>query len=340
MLNIIFSIINFILVLFLTKYFIYFSKKKKFFETANKFIKKKNKIPTAGGVVFISSFIILYLAGLLSDQFNFYELNRPYLVPVMLTILLATSFLDDRFEISSGLRFIIQSTVVFISLPLIAYDFEYLPYKLGLLFTIYFWLLIINTSNFIDGLDGMLSINVIFFCLQIFAIIFFRENENTNQVLIFITSLMLSSVLAFIIYNYPIAKLYMGDSGSIPLGYIIGFLMLQKLNLNDPYIIFFLFSYPITDVLATIFIKTIIKKKLPWTRLFDYSFLQPVIKYKKEHSYVTNKIIFINFASLILLILYLKFQNKYLILVNIAVNFFLLLLFNKKLSSRIMSKIN
>ena len=44
MLNIIFSIINFILVLFLTKYFIYFSKKKSFYETTNKFIKKKNKI--------------------------------------------------------------------------------------------------------------------------------------------------------------------------------------------------------------------------------------------------------------------------------------------------------
>ena len=137
MFNIIFSIINFILVLFLTKYFIYFSKKKSFYETTNKFIKKKNKIPTAGGLVFISSFIILYLAGLLSGQFNFYELNRPYLIPVMATILLATSFLDDRFGISSGLRFIIQSTVVFISLPLIAYNFEYLPYKLGLLFIIY-----------------------------------------------------------------------------------------------------------------------------------------------------------------------------------------------------------
>ena len=340
MLNIIFSIINFILVLFLTKYFIYFSKKKSFFETTNKFIKKKNKIPTAGGVVFISSFIILYLAGLLLGQFNFYELNRPYLIPVMLTILLATSFLDDKFGVSSGLRFIIQSTVVFISLPLITYNFEYLPYKLGLLFIIYLWLLIINTSNFIDGLDGMLSINVIFFCLKIFALIFLQNIENSNQVLIFITSLMLSSILAFIIYNYPIAKLYMGDSGSIPIGYIIGFLIIQNLNLNDPYVIFFLFSYPITDVLTTIFIKTIIKKKLPWARLFDYSFLQPVIKYKKEHSYVTNKIIFINFISLVLLILYIEYQNKYLILINFAVNFSLLLLFNKKLNPRKMSKIN
>jgi UDP-N-acetylmuramyl pentapeptide phosphotransferase/UDP-N-acetylglucosamine-1-phosphate transferase len=132
----------------------------------------------------------------------------------------------------------------------------------------------------------------------------------------------------------------MGDSGSIPIGYIIGFLIIQNLNLNDPYVVFFLFSYPITDVLTTIFIKTIIKKKLPWARLFDYSFLQPVIKYKKEHSYVTNKIIFVNFISLILLILYIEYQNKYLILINIGVNFFLLLLFNKKLSPRRISKIN
>ena len=340
MLNIVFSIINFFIVLLLTKYFIYFSNKNNFFEAKNKFIKKRSKIPTAGGIIFISSFIILYLAALLLGQLNFDEINRPYLLPSILAILLATSFLDDRFGISSGLRFIIQSTVVFISLPLVAYNFEFLPYKLGLLIIVYFWLLTINTSNFIDGLDGMLSINVIFFCLQIFSIIFLQDKENTNQVLIFVTSLMLSSVLGFIIYNYPIAKLYMGDSGSIPLGYIIGFLIIQNLNLNDPYIIFFLFSYPITDVLTTIFIKTVIKKKLPWARLFDYFFLQPVIKYKKKHTYVTSKIIFINFVSLILLILYIKYQYKYLILINIAVNFSLLFLFNKKLSPKRISKIN
>ena len=139
----------------LTKYFIYFSKKNNFFEAKNKFIKKRNKIPTAGGIIFISSFIILYLAALLLGQLNFDEINRPYLLPIILAILLATSFLDDRFGISSGLRFIIQSTVVFISLPLITYNFEYLPYKLGLLFIIYLWLLIINTSNFIDGLEEL-----------------------------------------------------------------------------------------------------------------------------------------------------------------------------------------
>ena len=340
MLNIVFSIINFFIVLLLTKYFIYFSNKNNFFEAKNKFIKKRSKIPTAGGIIFISSFIILYLAALLLGQLNFDEINRPYLLPSILAILLATSFLDDRFGISSGLRFIIQSTVVFISLPLVDYNFEFLPYKLGLLIIVYFLLLTINTSNFIDGLDGMLSINVIFFCLQIFLIIFLQDKENTNQVLIFVTSLMLSSVLGFIIYNYPIAKLYMGDSGSIPLGYIIGFLIIQNLNLNDPYIIFFLFSYPITDVLTTIFIKTVIKKKLPWARLFDYFFLQPVIKYKKKHTYVTSKIIFINFVSLILLILYIKYQYKYLILINIAVNFSLLFFFNKKLSPKRISKIN
>lgn len=342
--HIIFSIINFTLVFYLTKYFIYFSKKNNFFEKENNFIKNKKKIPTAGGIIFISSFIILYLVAILLNQINFDELNRPYLIPIALTILLIISFLDDRYEISSGVRFLVQFTIVFISLPiiypLILLNYENLPYKLGLLIVIYFWLLIINTSNFIDGLDGMLSINVIFFCFKIFLIIFLQDKENTNSVLIFTISLMLSSVLAFIIYNYPKAKLYMGDSGSIPLGYLIGFLILHSSNFYDLYIIFFLFSYPIIDVLTTIFIKTIIKKKLPWARLFDYFFLQPVIKYKKEHSYVTSKIIFINFVSLILLILYIKYQNKYLILINITVNFYLLIFFNKKLNLRRMPKIN
>ena len=56
-------------------------------------------------------------------------------------------------------------------------------------------------------------------------------------------------------------------------------------------------------------------------------------KYFYNHTMI--KIFFINFLSFAI-----EYQNKYLILINIGVNFFLLLLFNKKLSPRRISKIN
>jgi UDP-N-acetylmuramyl pentapeptide phosphotransferase/UDP-N-acetylglucosamine-1-phosphate transferase len=335
------SLINFFIVAISLKYFISLAKKKKIYEINNEFIKKKKTVPTFGGIIFISTFILFFTISLFRDNFIYHQLNRLYVVPLLLTVLLIISLLDDKFNISSGIRFIVQVTVVFLSLTVIKFpltNFIYL--KLEVLLILYLWIFIINTSNFVDGLDGMLSINVIFFGIGAFLIIFLTKSSNIDQTLILSTSLIISSVLAFLLFNYPKAKIYMGDSGSIPTGYIIGLILLNIGILKDFYAALFLFTYPIIDVATTIVIKTLIKKKLPWARLFDYSFLQPVIKYKQEHKYVTNKIIFANSISLILLILYLLYNYKFLIIINFLIHSFLVLFFNKKLSFKNVSKIN
>ena len=67
----------------------------------------------------------------------------------------------------------------------------------------------------------------------------------------------------------------MGDSGSIFLGFLIGFISI-KIILNNRYdLVISLLAYPFLDCTITL-VKKILKKNYPWARLFDYFFLIPI----------------------------------------------------------------
>ena len=68
-----------------------------------------------------------------------------------------------------------------------------------------------------------------------------------------------------------------------------------------------LFSYPLADCSKALFIKVLIKKKYPWERLDDYSFLRPIINNKQNQKNVFKFILIfslINFLIVLLAIIY------------------------------------
>ena len=95
----------------------------------------------------------------------------------------------------------------------------YLSYPL----TLIFMLGCINCLNLIDGLDGLASgISSIFF-LTIGVIAYFQGRSGLSVVLTFI---MLGSTLGFLVHNFNPAKIFMGDTGSMFLGFIISVITL------------------------------------------------------------------------------------------------------------------
>ena len=98
-------------------------------------------------------------------------------------------------------------------------DFGILAYPI----TILFILICINCMNLIDGLDGLAGgISSIFF-LTIGIIAFFQGRIGLSVVIAFI---MLGSTLGFLVHNFHPAKIFMGDSGSMFLGFIIAVITL------------------------------------------------------------------------------------------------------------------
>jgi UDP-N-acetylmuramyl pentapeptide phosphotransferase/UDP-N-acetylglucosamine-1-phosphate transferase len=134
-----------------------------------------------------------------------------------------------------------------------------------------------NITNFIDGSDGFCAIHVLFFFSGILLINYFL---NLNLFSAGIAKVLLPIIVSFLFFNFPPAKIYMGDAGSIFLGFLVGYSFLE-LSISG-YLLhaLCLYVYPILDCSICIFRK-FLKGFLPWERQGDYFFLKIKKKYQK-----------------------------------------------------------
>ena len=130
-----------------------------------------------------------------------------------------------------------------------------------------------NALNFIDNMDGFAAVNSSFICIAI-TILAFIFNQNYLADVSFI---LLFSVLGFLIFNFPPAKLYLGDSGSLFIGFLLGFISIlftwnnsgnQILSyILSPIILFF--TIPLLDFIVIMHFR-ITKKISPTTGGTDH----------------------------------------------------------------------
>lgn len=150
------------------------------------------------GCIEKSLFLALY-SGLILVIISFLDdiLTLPYLVRLffqLLGISLGVYFLGGIETIDFGLFQLSQSVILSV---------------VGVLGLIWF----VNLYNFLDGIDGYAAVEAIFISL---ALYFFTGNQ--------ILLLLAASVLGFLYWNWQRAKIFMGDVGSILLGYTLGIL--------------------------------------------------------------------------------------------------------------------
>ena len=258
-------------------------------------LKLNSNLPTITslGISFLACFFlnISYLV-FTSDITNLFP-NRFYIFFISIFLLTLISFKDDKDDIDPKIRLIFQLILVYFSLTNLELHRLNLPLKLIIFFALVFWVYVINVTNFIDGSDGHCGIHVLFFMIGILLISFLQKEYFFSTLLAFILTPILLVYLIF--FNKPPAKAFMGDTGSIFLGYIVGFIILERILMKDFYIIS-LFLYPILDC-TIILVKKTIKGHYPWARLGDYFFLIP-IKAGKYHKKVFNISFAFNFVNL------------------------------------------
>jgi UDP-N-acetylmuramyl pentapeptide phosphotransferase/UDP-N-acetylglucosamine-1-phosphate transferase len=220
-----------------------------------KFSGLKN-IPLSGGVFLAFSSIIL-----------FFSYN--YVFSLFLLSIFGIGFISDiNFLSSPKLRFLIQSILVIFFVLIL--DIKIHQTKLILLdtlleniyfkyfFSVFCLLILINGSNFIDGLNGLML-------GYFFSIIFIIFNLDLHNYLGIENNLMIN-LMIILIYLFILninAKLFMGDSGSYVLGLICGFFLIKIYEINQeisPYFIVLLLWYPCFENLFSIIRKFIFKR--------------------------------------------------------------------------------
>ena len=218
----------------------------------------KVPIPRLGGVGIYSGFLLGYmLFGYESVQMNSILIGS--------IIIIMIGVVDDIRSVPAKYKFIGQLIVASIAVlygGITIQDISafgiYLNFGIfSKLFSIIFITSIMNCINLIDGLDGLAGgISAIYF-LMIGVISILFHSTGLDMILTFV---MLGSTLGFLVHNFYPASIFMGDSGSLFLGYIIAIIsMLGYKNVTFTSLIvpIFLLAIPIMDALFAIIRRTL-----------------------------------------------------------------------------------
>ena len=151
--------------------------------------------------------------------------------------------------------------------------YNYGPIWLSLPLTILWYAGIVNATNIIDNMDGFAAINSSFICIALTALSFiFNQNYLAD-----VSFVLLFTILGFTLYNFPPARIYMGDSGSLFIGFIFGFISIlfdwnptgQSYLYSSIAPIFLFFTMPLLDF-STVFIHRIKNNISPTTGGTDH----------------------------------------------------------------------
>jgi Fuc2NAc and GlcNAc transferase len=176
---------------------------------------------TGGGIGLILALIIASLLPFASEQMV--PLWRQAVLPG-LAVLAVVGWMDDRQSLSALFRLLIQLGVSFgllSSIALNGYQFSWLTGLLGVIAIVW----VMNFYNFMDGSHGMAGFQGLFTGLLL-ALLFLMKGQPD----LMIPAILLAACCAgFLPFNFPRPKVFMGDSGSVPLGFAIAALLVLGL---------------------------------------------------------------------------------------------------------------
>lgn len=225
-----------------------FSPKLRLVDIPNDRSSHKRPIPKGAGIGFT-------LAALTTAALTNIELLQTYpLTFAAIVLVLAAGILDDIKNCRPRMKFF----VLLFAVIMLYYDhlaIHWLGDFMGVHVSLH-WLLVLpftyfavagftNALNLIDGIDGLAG-GVSLVILSTLLIIGITYSDP------FITTLagsFVAALAAFMLFNWNPARVFMGDSGSITLGFVIALLSIKALDYMNPTVILFIAALPILDTM-------------------------------------------------------------------------------------------
>ncbi|MDO5614626.1 MAG: MraY family glycosyltransferase [Cruoricaptor ignavus] len=241
----------------------------------------KRKIPNLGGIaIFLSLGVCAPIfAYELFDMYKFLfaSLIILFYVGVMDDIIVMRAYKKLLAQIIVSVLIVLGSDVRIGNLFGL-FGIHELNYYVSVIFSIFTFIILINAFNLIDGIDGLAGIYSIV-CSIAFGLSYFRLGEY-NYPLVILAVLIIGSVLAFLYYNLSNVrsrKIFMGDTGSMILGFLLAFttmcfidIFIDKAVVRPryhlavaPVIAVAILILPIVDTLNVIIVR-LLQKKSPF----------------------------------------------------------------------------
>jgi len=234
--------------------------------------------PSFGGVAFFICFILCY--SLLRSEYPL--LHSPFVIPAV-TLLFVVGLKDDLVVSSATAKLVGQLAaiaILFFNPEFVQLSFHgflgihELPVYVAVPFIFFFMVGFINAYNLIDGIDGLAA----FIGIVIFGALGSMFYLSGQEFYFLVCTLLIGSLLAFIRFNFSkslMRKIFMGDTGSLFIGFMIGFLALKALSMNPaqvaqlnllpenlPAVIVVILSIPIFDTLRIMLVRKMAGQKI------------------------------------------------------------------------------
>ena len=272
-------------------------------------------ITRSGGIAIIISLSIFFVIYYLLYSKILYEY-----IFISYSLFLV-GFLDDlKINIKPLKRllamiFLLFAIIYFMPIKILNIDIPFLTsfmtnHIFSSIFVLLCLLFIINGANLIDGFNGLLTINLII--INIILTYINVNNQNFEFSILIISQIII--LFSFLLFNFPTAKIFLGDSGAYTMGAITGLNTIITNNLNPKISSFFfctLLFYLFFEVFFS-FLRKLTQKKSPIYP--DDQHLHMLSFYKISNIYGKNKGNYIN--SIIINLLYLALIIPGLYLLN------------------------
>ena len=291
----------------------------------------KKATPRLGGLAIFLSFMLGYML---------YARESTMMLSVLMGsfLIILCGIIDDINPVKAKYKFIVQlisAATVCLYGNLILNEITifglnlYFPNPWSYIITILFIVAVMNIINLIDGIDGLASgISTIYFITISVVAIILNQRGGLDIIL---SLIMAGATLGFLFHNFPPATIFLGDTGSYFLGYIISIIALlgyKAATLTSIVIPISILAIPIFDTASAI-IRRLLKHKNPFTNPDKEHLHHQFLKMKFSPKVTLVIIYFITILFSIISVLFALGDQKQAMIIYVALMIFLIIIVMK-----------
>jgi len=277
--------------------------------------------PLLGGLAIFISFAATLFIFLPMDE-------KLWSLSISTIVLVITGLLDDIYNLKPLLKLFGQTLaayiVVFWNAELFRFMIDYfalfnIPALVVLLLIVGWVVLIVNAFNLIDGMDGLAvgTAVIIFIALAILSMF-----EGSNPYILGVQIIGAGACLGFLFYNFEPAKIFMGDTGSMLLGFILAttHLFTIKHPFSSELVLgsMFIFAYPALDVTYAIYRRISNRSSILKADKGHIHHVLLSLGFSVRKTVIIIYLMNIGFATIAVILLSLEIQTRFLLLLAIV----------------------
>ena len=243
--------------------------------------RSSHRVPTprGGGIAVIGSVLLAWIL-----------VARAELVPsgvlgiaLGAVLLAAVSWLDDLRDLSPVVRLLAQSAAVALGTFVLPGPLD--PFHLVAIGVVWIWW--INLFNFMDGIDGLAGWEAA--AIGAGLLLFASLGAGADPALRTLAAAVTGAAIGFLVWNWSPARIFLGDVGSVPLGYVLGFLLLGLAVRGHWRIALILPLYFLADATITL-TRRILRGERVWQAHREH-FYQQAVRRGLGHAAVAKRVI-------------------------------------------------